>query len=155
MGIIIAVDPGTKGGICIMKQDTITLLALSKLTWPDVAAHIFSTISYSGEFTFKAKAYIEDVHAMPKQGVTSTFKFGEAYGKLQGILTAYSIPFERVRPQVWQKAIGFKSKKGATKTEHKRGLKELAQELYPQQKLTNEVADALLIAEYARRKEGE
>ena len=48
-----------------------------------------------------AVAFLEVVHSMPKQGVVSTFKFGQSYGNLEAFLTAAEIPFERVTPSVW------------------------------------------------------
>jgi crossover junction endodeoxyribonuclease RuvC len=82
---------------------------------------------------------------MPKQGVSSTFKFGVNYGFLRGMLTAHKIPFEEVTPQKWQKAMGCLSKGNKNVTKAK------AQQLFPNLKITHKVADALLIAEYCRR----
>jgi hypothetical protein len=60
-------------------------------------------------------------------------------------LTAAGIPFERVRPQAWQKAMGCMSKGDKNITKRK------AQELFPQIKVTHATADALLIATYGTR----
>jgi crossover junction endodeoxyribonuclease RuvC len=48
-------------------------------------------------------AYVELVHAMPKQGVTSSFKFGETLGVIKGVLGSAGIPVTMVSPQKWQK----------------------------------------------------
>ena len=50
-------------------------------------------------------AYLEEVHAMPGQGVSSTFTFGENSGWWKGILQAFEIPFKTIRPQDWQKVL--------------------------------------------------
>jgi hypothetical protein len=93
------------------------------------------------------KAYLESVGAMPGQGVSSTFKFGVNYGWWQGVLLSLGIPFDRVAPAVWQGAMRCRT--GGDKNISKAR----AQELFPQLKITHALADALLIAEYGRRKE--
>jgi len=52
-------------------------------------------------------AFIEEVHAMPKQGVTSSFSFGFAAGAVQGIVAALGIPMTRVTPNKWKQALGL------------------------------------------------
>lgn len=90
-------------------------------------------------------AYLERVHSMPKQGVSSTFSFGENYGWWQGVLQAFKIPFETKLPQEWQK--GFDLKK--SKSEAKPSL-EIARRMFPDAPLTlkkhHNRADAILIA---------
>ena len=56
------------------------------------------------------RAYLEAVSSSPQMGVVSAFSFGRGYGNLEMALTAAGIPFERVRPQVWQKALGCMTK---------------------------------------------
>lgn len=59
-------------------------------------------------------AYVEEVHAMPKQGVSSCFSFGQTYGTILGVLAALGIPTKLVTPQAWQKALRVpKGKQGA------------------------------------------
>ena len=86
--------------------------------------------------------FIEKVHAMPKQGVSSTFTFGRGYGQLEMACAWAKIPVTRVTPATWQRSLGCLSKgdKNVTKAR--------AQELYPQIKMTHAIADALLIATY-------
>lgn len=57
-----------------------------------------------------ALAVIERVHSMPKQGVASTFKFGQAYGAALACLQAWSLPVYKVPPQVWKRALGLTGK---------------------------------------------
>ena len=78
-------------------------------------------------------------------GVTSAFTFGHGFGQIEMALTAAGIPFERLRPQAWQKAMGCMTKGD------KNVSKRRAQELFPQIKVTHANADALLICEYGRR----
>ena len=94
---------------------------------------------------------IEKVHAMPKQGVTSMFTFGENFGWLKGVLDAKEISYQEIPPQTWKKEFGLNSDKTASI--------EVARQLFPKAKLVpdkaqkpdNNIAEALLMAEYARR----
>jgi crossover junction endodeoxyribonuclease RuvC len=88
---------------------------------------------------------IEKVSAMPKQGVASTFKFGTSFGFCQGMLVAAGIRFEFATPQKWQKALDCRT--GGDKNISKAR----AQALFPGVKVIHANADALLLAEFARR----
>lgn len=135
---IIGIDPGQSGGIAILRQGFPPQTIALKTTEADIYAWL-------PLFTDDYFAYIERVHSMPKQGVASSFKFGQNYGFLRGLLIAMRISFDEVTPQKWQKAMGCMSKgdKNVTKAR--------AQQLFPQIKVTHAIADALLIAEYGRR----
>ena len=56
------------------------------------------------------RAFIEQVGAMPGQGVTSMFSFGRSVGMVEGVLASNYIPTYYVSPQTWQKAVGIKGK---------------------------------------------
>lgn len=135
---VMGLDPGMKGGLAIV-GDRLHAVAMPP-TLADVWAEI---VFWSKDVT---KAYIESVHSMPGQGVSSSFKFGRGYGNLEAFLTAAGIPFEYVSPGVWQRSLGCLSK-GA-----KNVTKARAQQLFPKLKITHATADALLIAEYGWRK---
>jgi hypothetical protein len=90
-------------------------------------------------------AVIEFVHSSPQMGVKSAFTFGRSYGFLRGCLSSLGFPYVEVRPQAWQKAMGCLSGGDKNKT------KALAQQLYPGEKVTHGVADALLLATFCRR----
>jgi len=143
---IIGIDPGQSGAISWTHEDGIRVEKMPNTImelW-DLICHIVADsamIYRSREF----KAYLEQVHSMPGQGVSSSFKFGNGFGHLEMALTAAGIPFERVSPQKWQKALGCLT--GGDKNVSKRK----AQELFPQMKCTHATSDALLIAEYGRR----
>lgn len=149
MSTIIGIDPGANGAIawitngkpCVEKMpDTLQDL------W-----ELFGSITHSlmpvDERYFKA--YIEQVASSPQMGVVSAFSFGRGYGNLEMALTAAGIPFERVRPQVWQKSLGCLTKGDKNITKRK------AQELFPSLKATHWSSDALLIAEYGCRMKSE
>jgi crossover junction endodeoxyribonuclease RuvC len=93
---------------------------------------------------------LEKVHSMPSQGVKSTFSFGEAFGWIQGVLDALNLPVRLITPNEWQKPlnVGIVASVGATR--HKQALKGIAQERCPMPTaITNDMADAMLIADYA------
>ena len=141
--MIIGIDPGKRGALAII-ADTGKLLVIvdfSKNTEADIVEYIELT-SYEGEKQF---AYVEKVHAIQPAGKVSNFKLGESFGTIKGILTALKIPFELVTPQKWQQAMGCMSKGDKNITKAK------AQQLFPNIKITHNIADALLIAEYGRR----
>lgn len=139
---VIGIDPGASGAIAWFSNDD---LVYAKT--PDTLAdlwEVFVEIKNTSE-TGKFKAFIEQVHSSPQMGVKSAFTFGNGFGHLEMALTASQIPFERVRPQVWQKYMGCMTKgnKGVSKAK--------AQELFPHIKCTHAISDAMLIAEYGRR----
>jgi hypothetical protein len=86
------------------------------------------------------------------------FNFGWNYGSLRMAMIASGLPFEDVPPQVWQKALKIPSRKKEgrqykeTKAAFKNRLKAKAQQLFPRVYITLATCDALLIAEYCRRK---
>lgn len=155
MTIFIGIDPGASGGIAALgltigpwaskfadtEQDTLMQLVNCVA---DTRFPVFIEVLPNTPHT-EAFAVIERVHSMPKQGVASSFKFGQSYGFLRGCLIASGIPFEEVTPQRWQKELGCLSRgdKNVTKAR--------AQQLFPSLKITHATADALLLAEYARR----
>lgn len=143
--LFLGIDPGKSGAIAAIDEDGAFVDCVKlKETEQDVWTWMLKTCGIgsgsSGHF-----AVLERVSAMPRQGVASTFKFGQSYGFCRGVLTANRIRYEEVAPSKWQGALGCRSKgdKNVTKTK--------AQQLYPAQKITHANADALLLAEYARR----
>lgn len=136
----IGIDPGGSGGIAIIDKTTdIMHTCKLSITELDVWEWLNETVDM-----LDAVATIEQVHAMPKQGVTSSFTFGKNYGFLIGLLTAISIPYKFVTPQKWQKCMQCLTKGD------KNISKAAAQRLWPRIKVTHAIADALLIAEYGR-----
>lgn len=155
MTTILAIDPGSSGGICIADHDGIDCWPMPK-TERDVWNLLQTQLRTADVEPWHA--FIEDVHAMPQQGVSSTFKFGVSYGFLRGLLVASRIPFAEVRPRTWQKALGIaparasaaktQSERGKLQREHKNRLKAKAQQMYPDLRITLATADAVLLAHY-------
>ena len=142
--IYIGVDPGKNGGIAIIDSDGVIAFPFSEerlLIELDGIAQEYECI-----------CYLEHVHAMPKQGVSSTFNFGMNFGFIQGVLKAYAIPYELVTPQKWKKEFSCTSDKNTSI--------EVCKRLFPcvNLKATDRckkdhdgMVEALLIAEYGRR----
>ena len=136
---IIGIDPGTNGGIAWICNGK---ACAEKM--PDTLQDLWELVR-DISMAEPCRAVIESVSSSPQMGVVSAFTFGRGYGNLEMALTAAGIPFERVRPQAWQKALGCltKGEKNITKAK--------AQEMFPALKITHAIADALLLAEYCRR----
>jgi len=145
--VIIGIDPGKSGGVAVLFADGKMEAYKMPETERDIN-DIFEEVAHLGNCV----AYLEKVHSMPGQGVSSTFTFGKGYGFLRGCLVANKIRFVDVTPQSWQKALGVT--KSDSKKEHKNKLKGMAQQLRPELKINLATADAILIAEYAKKQEG-
>jgi hypothetical protein len=145
--ITIGVDPGANGAIAWIDERGKSCVEKMPDTLQDLWELICDITNFprSAIDGRKYKAYIEQVSSSPQMGVVSSFSFGRGYGNLEMALTAAGIPFERVRPQVWQKAMGCMTKG------NKNISKQKAQELFPDKKVIHATADALLIALYGSR----
>lgn len=151
----IGIDPGKKGGICIISKNNIECIKMPINSIGEMdnkkIFSIFEKYRYYGGFT-SIFCLIEKAQSMPKQGAVGTFNYGKGYGALLAILDILMIPFEQIRPQKWKKEYSLI---GATKKESVA----LAEKLCPKIKfrtirdaLIDGMAEAFLIAEYARRK---
>ena len=143
----IGIDVGVNGGIAWITDGKPCVEKMPD-TLQDLWEVIVSISLEAGTGGIGVKAYIEQVASSPQMGVVSAFSFGRGYGNLEMALTAAGIPFERVRPQEWQKHM--KCMSGGDKNVTKRR----AQELFPSLKITHATADALLIAQYGVEKGG-
>lgn len=139
--LVLGIDPGYSGCVVSLHRETGEVDGLINLSeTPHDIAEFVRARSLSID-----KAYLEKVGAMPRQGVSSTFKFGTSYGFCLGLLTSLLVPFEEVTPAKWQQVM--KCRSGGDK----KITKAAAQRLFPRMKVTHKNADALLIAEYGRR----
>lgn len=142
--IYIGIDPGQTGAIAIIDgPHTVWVYDFDD----GMALSFLKTIKVD------CKAVLEKVSSMPKQGVSSTFKFGTNFGQWIGRLEALGIPFDFVTPQKWKKAMfDSMAREDAKEMSRNRALR-----LFPQmaeflkRKKDHNRAEALLLAEYARR----
>jgi hypothetical protein len=143
----IGIDPGQSGGIAWIDEKGRACAEKMPETLADLW-ELLQSVKHGQSVLPKesdCRAFIEQVHSSPQMGVKSAFTFGQGFGHLEMALTAAGIPFERVRPQAWQKALGCLTKGDKNVSKRK------AQELFPSLKITHATADSLLIAEYGRR----
>jgi len=141
--MIMGIDPGKSGAVAVI-ADEVHYYAFSKYT-----EHDLCDIMRDWNAKGISMCYLEKVHSMPafvggkkRQGIASTFTFGQNFGWYIGVLDALKIPYSFVTPQKWQAFMQCRS--GGDKNVTKRR----AQQLYPSLKITHAIADALLIATY-------
>jgi crossover junction endodeoxyribonuclease RuvC len=154
--LIIGIDPGISGSICFFEEGRIleviempTMTEGKKNKRQVNGAQIYNEILKRIENKEKnnIRIIIEQVSAMPGQGVTSMFNFGQSFGILKGICSAMQLPMFFVRPAKWKKYFGLiNSEKDASRTR--------AIEMFPyfsphlSKKKDSNKADAILIASF-------
>lgn len=116
MTIIIGVDPGGTGAIAALAGNG-QLLRVDDMPQHEgvVSAPLCADLLGGFANHFDVVAWVENVHSMPRQGVSSSFKFGRAFGCIVGVLGGLRIPVEYVAPQSWKKAAGLSRDKGASR----------------------------------------
>ncbi len=153
---IIGIDPGISGSICFFENGVIldvlempTMIDGKKNKKQVNGSQIFNEISkrIQGIDNKSIKVVIEQVSAMPGQGVTSMFNFGQSFGILKGICSGMQLPVFFVRPAKWKKYFNLiNSEKDASRTR--------AIEIFPyfssqlSKKKDSNKADAILIASF-------
>ena len=154
--LVIGIDPGISGSICFFQDGKIidvvempTMIEGKKNKKQVNGSQIFNEISERIKKIDKKdiKVIIEQVSAMPGQGVTSMFNFCQSYGILKGICSAMQLPMYFVRPAKWKKYFNLiNSEKDASRTR--------AIEIFPyfsshlSRKKDSNKADAILIASF-------
>lgn len=117
--IVLGVDPGASGAVAWLDNDG-TLKAVVDMPHLDgtvsgaLLRDLIAQISHDAG-GWPVHAAVEKVAAMPRQGVSSTFKFGTAYGTVLGCLGALSIPMTHVSAAKWKRALGLTSDKNASR----------------------------------------
>ena len=154
--LIIGIDPGISGSICFFEDGKIldvvempTMTEGKKNKRQVNGAQIYNEILKRIEHCNKTdiKVIIEQVSAMPGQGVTSMFNFGQSFGILKGVCSAMQLPMYFVRPAKWKKYFNLiNSEKDASKTKAIKIFPYFSSKL-AKKKDTNK-ADAILIASY-------
>ncbi len=152
---IIGIDPGISGSICFFEDGKIIeVIEMPVMTegkknkkqvnGAQVYNEFFKRINNKND---DIRVVIEQVSAMPGQGVTSMFNFGQSYGILKGICSAMQLPMFFVRPAKWKKYFNLiNSQKDASRTR--------AIEIFPyfstqlSKKKDSNKADAILIASF-------
>ena len=154
--LIIGIDPGINGAICLFKDGKIVdvfempKMAVGKKNKSQVnASQIFNEIqkAVEGEDKTKVIAVIEQVSAMPGQGVTSMFNFGQSFGVLKGIFSAMQIPMDFISPVKWKKHYNLiNTQKDSSRTKAIEFFPYISSQL--SRKKDANKADAILIASF-------
>ena len=152
--IIIGVDPGISGAICILKSGKIeelydmpTMIDGKKNKRQVNGAEITNILQKELANEQEAKVVIEQVSAMPGQGVTSMFNFGQSFGVLKGICAALKIPVYFIRPLKWKKYFNLiKTHKDASRTKVIEAFPYISSKI--SKKKDSNKADAILIARF-------
>lgn len=111
---IMGVDPGLSGAIAFYNPKFANLIAAYDL--PVIGKEINAAELFDIIDSFKpVAAIIESVHAMPKQGVSSSFNFGMSYGVVRGVVSASKIRTHLVAPTKWKKYFSLSSDKDASR----------------------------------------
>jgi len=104
--IFIGIDPGLNGAIAQIVANVARVWDMPTVALPNgkraVDAGALSRLIGEVGGPHTARAAVEDVHAMPGQGVASMFNFGRSLGVIEGALAANGIPYIKVRPQTWK-----------------------------------------------------
>jgi crossover junction endodeoxyribonuclease RuvC len=155
--ICIGVDIGLHGGLAALTPDGLDLqvmpvVAVGQKHQYDEQALVGWLTSYAVQ---RAHIFIEAVHAMPGQGVTSMFTFGAGFGLLRGVCAGLGLSYELVRPQEWQRSMLAGQPQGSEYL--------VASRLWPNADWRaserartphDGLVDAALIAEFGRRRLG-
>ena len=154
--LIIGIDPGISGAICFFENGEVKNI----IDMPSMAEgkknkrqingnQLFNEIKNNIKNISKSNicVVVEQVSAMPGQGVTSMFNFGQSFGVIKGICSAMQLPIYFVRPAKWKKYFNLiKTEKEASRTK--------AIEIFPyissklSKKKDSNKAEAILIASY-------
>jgi len=154
--LIIGIDPGISGSICFFEDGKILeVIEMPVMTEGKKNKKQVNGAQIYNEFLKRinkkkddeVRVVIEQVSAMPGQGVTSMFNFGQSFGILKGICSAMQLPMFFVRPAKWKKYFNLiNSQKDASRTR--------AIEIFPyfstqlSRKKDSNKADAILIASF-------
>jgi crossover junction endodeoxyribonuclease RuvC len=152
--IIIGIDPGISGAISIIENkkilevyDTPTMIEGKKNKRQINGAQVSNIIKERLNDNKEVVVVVENVNAMPGQGVTSMFNFGQSFGVIKGICAALSLPIYFVRPTKWKKHFNLiKTNKDASRTKVIEVYPEISNKLH--RKKDSNRADAILIALY-------
>lgn len=145
---VLGIDPGLSGAFVLLEDGK----PIEWGTMPTMAEGSNKRVNGAAlasvlRFAKIDVAYMEQVNAMPGQGVASMFTFGHAAGTVRGVLGALEIPVRMVTPQAWKKAVGLLNK-------DKDAARSLAIQIWPEWRVLDKkgegqaLADAALIARY-------
>lgn len=113
--IIVGIDPGNNGGIALLRHGQLIYADHLPIVGKALSAHLLN--NWFGDILpdVPDMVVVEQVHAMPRQGVSSTFAFGKACGVIDGVVAARGLPVTYVTPHKWKKAMGVTADKNSSR----------------------------------------
>ena len=152
--IIIGIDPGLSGGIAVLDNNKVLelfdmpVMADGKKNKKQLnSALLAKLIKESTSNTSESAVIVEQVNAMPGQGVTSMFNFGQTFGAIKGICATLELPIFFVRPSKWKKHFELiNSSKDASRTKAIEMYPHLAEKLSKKKDVNK--SDDILIARF-------
>ena len=152
--IIFGIDPGVSGAISVLENKKIieifdmpTMIDGKKNKKQVNGSQVTNIIKERIKEGKEIVVVVEHVNAMPGQGVTSMFNFGQSFGVIKGVCSALSLPIYFVRPTKWKKYFNLiKTNKDASRTKVIEVYPEISGKL--SRKKDSNKADAILIARY-------
>ena len=146
--LFIGIDPGKSGGIAYI--DTECGISGTEPYSDKALIDLCNSESRKGQ---NVMCCLEKVGARPGQGVVSMFSFGQSVGYIKGVLESFRIPYQEISPQKWKKEFGLNSEKAASAEVCRKLFPDVSLLATPRCKKPHDgMAEALLMAEYARRK---
>ena len=151
---IIGIDPGLSGAIAILEDNKV----LSIFDMPVMAegkknkrqlnsAQLVDIIKENVKINDDIAVVVEQVNAMPGQGVTSMFNFGQTFGAIKGVCAALKLPIFFVRPSKWKKHFDLlNSSKDSSRTKVIEMYPSLSNQLTKKKDVNK--SDAILIARF-------
>ncbi len=151
---VIGIDPGLSGAIAVIEGNKV----LNILDMPVMSegkknkkqlnsAQLVNIIKQNVSNDEEVAVIVEQVNAMPGQGVTSMFNFGQTFGAIKGICAALNLPIFFVRPSKWKKHFGLiNSSKDASRTKTIEMYPLLSSQLSKKKDVNK--SDAILIAKF-------
>jgi crossover junction endodeoxyribonuclease RuvC len=146
--LFVGIDPGKNGGVAVIDTGSNTTIAE-----PYSNEALINRLWEVSQSEQEIVCCLEKVGAMPGQGVVSMFNFGQSVGYIKGVLEAFKIPYQEITPQKWKREFSLNSDKAASAEVCRKLFPDISLLATPRCKKPHDgMAEALLMAEYARRK---
>ena len=151
---IIGIDPGLSGGIAVLENNKVLnifdmpVMSEGKKNKRQLnSAQLVALIKENVQFDEDVAVVVEQVNAMPGQGVTSMFNFGQTFGAIKGVCAALELPIFFVRPSKWKKHFELiNSSKDSSRTKAIEMFPTLSSQLSKKKDVNK--SDAILIARF-------
>ena len=152
--IVVGIDPGLSGAIAILENNKVLnifdmpVMAEGKKNKRQLnSAQLVNIIKDSTKLDAEKAVVVEQVNAMPGQGVTSMFNFGQTFGAIKGVCAALELPIFFVRPSKWKKHFELiNSSKDSSRTKVIEMYPSLSSQLAKKKDVNK--SDAILIARF-------